>query len=377
MQFARIAGQQAARETFLKGYRENRLAHALLLRAPEGVGELAFANAIAQFINCDNPSAGDSCGSCPACKKISRGIHPDIHYVLPTALTGAEGKKMDHDALFPLFREQFFRNPYFSFREWIAVQEAENKQLTIHIAEVRDLKRKLMLKAFEGKFKVAIFWGAEKINQESANALLKLLEEPPDDTILILTCNDPGQLIMTIRSRCQMIHLHRVEDDTVAKELVANHGLSSEAASQVASLADGSISRAIEIACESDRSMDELFQTWLRAAFRGNYVEITAWTETIARSGREHQKLMLMYFLQKLRNTLFFQFGLEDRTFVTPQEREFQEKFRQFIRTQYMGDLSRLLEDTLFYISRNANAQMAYIMLCLRTHALLTGKSLI
>lgn len=377
MLFKDIIGQSKAKNSFLKMIAEQRLAHALILKGRTGIGKLAFATAIAQYINCENPGPTESCGSCGSCSKISKGIHPDVRYILPIVSSSKETKPTLSDDFFPQFRESFFGNPYFSTQEWIAQMDGENKQVGIKIAEIRDLKRRISLKAFEANYKVVIIWNAEKINNEAANAMLKLLEEPPEKTILILTVSDTGQLLTTINSRCQRIQMHRVEDAEIADYLQHHHQVSPDHALQLAQLADGDVCKAIELVKEANRSVSELYMAWLRVCARGNFAEIQDWVDILLKENKEFQKMFLAYALHKLRDSLLFSFQSNQTASATPEERDFLEKFARFVNLGNMTQMTRLVDDALYHISRNVNAQMVFSVLSLRFNSLLGGKVLI
>lgn len=146
---------------------------------------------------------------------------------------------------------------------------------------------------------------------------------------------------------------------------------------QIAQLADGALSRAIELVNESNKSLSELYMTWLRTCMKGNFAEIVIWVEQLSKENKEFQKLFMSYALQKVRDSLLFAFRAESLASSTPEEAAFQKKFSRFINLNGIEELSRLMEDSLYYISRNANTQMVLSVLSLRIHSLLTGKVLI
>lgn len=377
MQFKEVIGQKKAKDSFLKMVDEGRVPHALILKGKPGIGKLAFANAIAQYLNCESPSEADSCGKCASCSKIRKAIHPDVRFILPITSNKVDGKNPTSDDFVPQFREQFVTNPYYAFNAWVGQMQGENKQVGIRIHEIRELKRKISLKAFEGRYKVVIIWNAEKINTEAANAMLKLLEEPPDRTVILMTVSDTTALLTTINSRCQRIQMHRIDDATLAAHLKVTHQLPDDRALQIAQLAEGSVADAEEMVSESNRSLSELYMHWLRLCHKGEFGEIQDVVEQVSKENKEFQKLFLSYALQKLRDSLLFSFHADHLAATTAEEREFQQKFSKFIQLNGIAELSRLLEDSLYYISRNASSPMVMSVLSLRIHSLLTGKVLI
>ncbi len=377
MQFKEIIGQKKAKDSFLKMVSENRVPHALILKGKPGIGKLAFANAVAQYVNCEAQTPEDSCGVCSSCSKIKKGIHPDVRFILPIISNKVDGKNPVSDDFFPQFREQFFARPYYSFNTWVGQMQGENKQVGIRINEIRELKRKISLMAFEGRYKVVVIWNAEKINNEAANAMLKLLEEPPERTMIIMTVSDTSALLATINSRCQRIQMHRIDDATLADYLVATSGLNRDRALQIVQIAEGSVAEAEEMVHESNRSLSELYMQWLRICHKGEFGEIQDIVEQVSKENKEFQKLFLSYALQKLRDSLLFSFHADHLAATTAEERDFQQKFSKFIQLNGIDSISRLLEDSLHYISRNASSPMVLSVLSLRIHSLLTGKILI
>lgn len=377
MQFKEIIGQDKAKETIRGMVTEQRLPHAIILKGKPGIGKLAFANAMAQFINCENPTATDSCGVCASCVKIRKGIHPDVRFVLPIVSVAGTGAKTVTDDLFPMFREKFFKKPYFSMSSWVGLMAGENKQVGIRIHEIRELKRKMQLKSFEATYKVVIIWNAEKINREAANAMLKLLEEPPERTVMIMTVSDTTQLLTTINSRCQRVQLHRIPDPTMQSFLREEHSLSEDRALQVSQLAEGSVTKAVDLVNESNKSLSELYMNWMRITMKGQFAMIQEWVEGVTKENKEFQKLFLSYAIQKIRDSLLFAFDSSQLAASTKDEVEFQKKFSRYIQLNGIDKLARLLEDGLHFISRNANSQMVLTVLSLRIHSLLNGKVLI
>lgn len=377
MQFKEIIGQDKAKETIRGMVTDQRLPHAIILKGKPGIGKLAFANAMAQFINCENPTETDSCGVCASCVKIRKGIHPDVRFVLPIVSVAGTGAKTVTDDLFPMFREKFFVKPYFSMNSWVGLMAGENKQVGIRIHEIRELKRKMQLKSFEATYKVVIIWNAEKINREAANAMLKLLEEPPERTVMIMTVSDTTQLLTTINSRCQRVQLHRIPDSTMQGFLKEEYSLSEDRALQVSQLAEGSVTKAVDLVNEANKSLSELYMNWMRITMKGQFAMIQEWVEGVTKENKEFQKLFLSYAIQKIRDSLLFAFDSSQLAASTKDEVEFQKKFSRYIQLNGIDKLARLLEDGLHFISRNANSQMVLTVLSLRIHSLLNGKVLI
>ncbi len=374
VRFADLLGQEAAKNRIRESVAQGRLAHALLLVGPEGVGKLGMATAIAQYVNCEQPTAEDSCGSCSQCLKIQKGIHPDIHYLLPIISKVEGSKRWLSEDFFATFRESFFQDPYLSFSKWQQMLDGENKQLFISVHEIREIKRKISLKAFQAPIKVIIIWNAETIRQEGANAFLKLLEEPPEKTLIILTCSDASQLLSTINSRVQRVRMGRIPKADVQQYLERQHGLPSTEAEEYAAIAEGSPAKASEYLSDSSQEFSQLYIEWLRAVYQGHYDKIQERIEPIAAGNKEFQKLFLQVAVKKLRDSLLYQVGAQDLALSTRAEQDFQVKFSQLMDAQKVALIAKHMEDSYRYIAGNANSHMVLTSLSLRVHGVLRSQ---
>jgi len=371
VRFKDIIGQEEAKSRVLDAIKSGRLAHALMLVGPAGVGQLAFANAIAQFANCLNPEENDSCGKCSNCIKISKAIHPDVRFILPIISKIEGGKRYLSADYYEHFREPFAEDPYMSYAKWQRALGGENKQLFISVHEIRALKRGIFLKAFEAPYKVVIVWNAEQINTEGANAFLKLLEEPPDKTLLILTCSDPSKLLTTINSRCQRIPLSRIKPEQIKSYLMEVKEVDESTADELSRIAEGSISTASEYMSEHSQEMGDRYANWLRAVYTGQFDKILEQIEKIYQENKEFQKLFLELAVKKMRDSLLYQVGLPQLALVTEAEKGFQEKFSQVVSPAKVELITRELEDSHRYLSGNANAQMVFTDLSLKVHRIM------
>ncbi|MFK7923267.1 MAG: DNA polymerase III subunit delta' [Bacteroidia bacterium] len=370
MQFQELIGQTAAGQRVREALQHDRLAHAIMLTGPAGVGKLAFANAIAQYVNCLNPTENDSCGKCSSCIKIRKAIHPDLRFVLPIISKTEGGKRYLTQDYFGQFRDKFVEDPYFSFAQWQRTLGGESKQLFISVHEIRELKRNVFLKAFEAKYKVVIVWQAELINREGANAFLKLLEEPPDKTLIIMTCSDPSRLLTTINSRCQRIPLHRIPTPDIQNYLL-NKDVKSDAAEEIAAISEGSIGNAKEFLSESSQTISSTYAEWMRAIYTGDYAKILAQTETIFKESKEFQKLFLQVAIKKIRDSLLFHLQTPSLALATQKERAFQEKFSQIVDPEKVSRMAEELEKSRRSLSGNGNPQMIFTALSLRMHGII------
>lgn len=365
MLFADVVGQAATKHHFLHAVQQNRLPHALLLRGPAGVGKLPLALACAQYLVCQNPGQADSCGQCASCSKMAQGIHPDVHLAFPIFLQTVGGKTQTSDEFMDDFRRSVLVAPYLSLAVWGTALEAENKQLIISIAEVRELKRKMQLTAFEGSKKIVVIWHAEKINQEGANAFLKLLEEPPPDTHIILTLEEPAQLLPTILSRCQTLRVPPLHLQEVADYLTTCEQLQPRQAADLAVVADGSLSAALAALHHATDGMLDQFQRWMRLCYEGKFTGLHAFAEEIVQMPKESQKLFVQFALKKFRDALVIQAGAPALAQLQENEKAFITNFSKTLGLQGVERAAALLEETLMHINRNANPNLLWLQLSL------------
>jgi len=372
MRFQDIIGQEEAVHHIQDAIANNRLAHALLLVGPSGVGSLALAVALTQYVNCLNPTSDhDSCGKCSSCIKISKGIHPDIKYVLPIFSKTEGGKRLLSDSFFDQFRSHFFEDPYFSLDNWQETLGGVNKQLFISVHEIRELKKGIYLKSFEAKYKVLIIWHAELINKEGANAFLKLLEEPPERTLIIMTCSDPSKLLTTINSRCQRIRLSRIPKDQVQGYLQNQRGLPLEEAQDLALISEGSISQATALLSSHNQTLHQVYIEWLRAIYKGDYQDIQDHVGKILEESKEFQKRFLQVAVRKMRDSLLYHLGVHQLALAPKKEQAFQENFAKVMNPDKVEEAVALIEDSLRALTGNTNPQMVLTALSLRMHGIL------
>lgn len=368
-----IVGQNEVKTRLLKMVNDNRLPHALLLTGYEGSGNLAMAVAFSQYLFCTNKQATDACGQCPSCIKTSKLIHPDLHFVFPIAKSKDIKSSAD---LIKEFREAFLENPYLSLTDWFDTLGAENKQPIIPVEESGHIIRELSYTSYEGLYKIMVIWQPEKMNTEAANKLLKVLEEPPEQTIFLLACNYPDQLLATIISRVQQIPFLRITENEIKNSLIKNFGVTEENASQAAYLSDGSFNEAKKILKQGDDQLSFLqhFQTFMRLALNFNCDKALTWIDQNATTGREKQKQFLQYSLEIFRDCLMYNFGSRDLVRLSGSEKQFLEKFAPYINHRNYEMLVEEFNSNCYYIERNANPKILFMDLLMKTNELINLK---
>ena len=242
MLFKEIIGQEATKQQLRQAVREGRIPHAQLFAGVSGIGKLQLALAYAQYLNCPHRTDEDSCGVCPTCLQFEKLQHPDLHFVFPIVKTDAGDTC---DAFLEPWREIILANHYFDLDDWHKALGVETKQSMIYEKESGEILHKLSLKPYGNGYKVMIIWQPEKMNGTTANKLLKLLEEPPAQTVFILVSEHPEELLSTIQSRVQMIRIPRLETETIAHALMTK-GVDATRATDVARIAKGSYLAALK-----------------------------------------------------------------------------------------------------------------------------------
>jgi DNA polymerase III subunit delta' len=372
MTFADVVGQEAAKATLQRSLAAGRLPHALLMRGPAGVGKLPLALAIAQRVNCTAVTAeGDACNSCPSCHKLSQFIHPDLHLLVPyiksAAAKGANALSGADDAVVAI-RPMLAADSYLTLEQYAEGLGGENKQLVIPIDAVRELRRRLQLKNFEAATKVVIIWHAEKLNPEAANALLKVLEEPPDHTLFLLTLEEPSTLMPTLVSRCQGLRMGPLPRPVIEDWLVRTQGIDPARARAASAISEGSLPAAIGALSESEAVITEQLQAWLRQCYGGQFVALQQWAQEMAGQPKEQQKVFLHYALTQLRDALALVAGAPELVVAAEAERTFIENFSKNVSVDALDRMAHALEEGLHHLTRNANASLTLLDLSLSLH---------
>jgi len=383
MLFSEIIGQQEIKKRFINTVTEQRIPHAQLLRGPEGVGKLALAIAYAQYICCENRSATDSCGVCPSCVKYKKMAHPDLHFVFPV-IKPAGRQTVVCDDFIAEFRKMVLNKMYFSVNEWYAEISGDAKQGLIYSNESEEIIRKLSLKTYESEYKIMIIWLPEKMHGTCANKLLKILEEPPEKTVFLMVSNEPDQIITTILSRSQHVHIPRLREAEIANALLRNEELEiePESANYAAHIANGSYLNAMSILNEGDENKQnfERFRMIMRLAWNvGNKKDhaslktLRSWSDEMAAAtlGRERQKNFLVYAQRMTRENFIRNIQQPELNYLTSTESEFSHKFSPFINERNVEDLMSEFSLAERQIEQNVNAKMVFFDLVLKVIMLL------
>lgn len=373
MLFAEVIGHSEIKSRLINSVKESRISHAQLFTGPEGSGNMALALAYAQYIFCKQPNDIDACGVCPSCQKVKKLVHPDLHFAYPVALS--KDVRVSTDVI-AQWRESVIANPYQNVNDWFGFLDAENKQPIIATEESQEIIRKLNLTTYEGGYKIMIIWMPEKMNAAASNKLLKILEEPPDNTLFLLVCENDDQLIITIKSRTQLVKVHKLKDEEIIAKLISQD-VDPEKAAQIAFLSDGNYNAALKFLDEEEvHGNDYLlaFQALMRSTLKFNTEKVFSWVDDIAKRGREEQKNFLSYSLHLVRECLMYNYQVEPLVKLTQTEKEFVSKFAPYINNKNCTLFIEEFNKASYQIERNANAKILFADLCFKTNEFLNVK---
>ena len=369
MLFKEVIGNNSVKKQLIEAVRNNRISHAQLFSGKSGSAKLALALSYAQFLNCENRSAVDSCGICSSCLKFNNLSHPDLHLVVPVLKT-KEVQKPVSDHFIRQWRDFIINNYYGSLNGWIDSFGTENKsgqQGTIYKDEANNIHKKLSLKNYEAEYRVVLIWMPERMNLEVSNKLLKLFEEPPKGTIFLLVTENTNQLLPTIISRLQTI---KITDFTV-EDIVNHFGeqvLSLEKAKQLRNLTDSDLGKITQILEDKEGELDLFsdFSVWMRLTYKMDIHGISKWVDTLSLKGRKHQNLFLSYAIKMVRECLIYNFASDTLLKTNENEFAFLTKFSPFIHEENSVMITEKLEESIRAINRNANAKILFFELSLQ-----------
>ncbi len=367
MLFKDVIGQLSVKERLIRMVTEQKVSHALLFSGPQGAGLLPMALAFAQYLNCHHPGADDSCGVCPACIKSAKLVHPDLHFVFPI-FKKKDSEKPVCDDFIDNWREFVPANPYFTDHEWFSFLNAEKAQGKIYTNEGGEIIRKLSLKTFEGKYKIMIIWQPEKMHPFAANKLLKILEEPPLNTVFILVSNYPARILPTILSRTQNLEFPSIDDEALKLALKTHFGVSGEQAHMVARIVQGDFIKARDI-LERGTEKQLFFDTFaklMRISYSRNLAEMTQWVDGVAGMPREQIKQLLSYVIDMLRESYIANFNLAELVYANPGEDAFISKFKSFVNDKNVQPMVGEISLALAHIEQNGNLKLVLFDMSLK-----------
>ena len=401
MQFKKIIGQKETKEQLVQMVQHNRLSHALLFLGKEGSGALSLAIAFAQYIVCEKvngkkaalstPSLfgeaspvseelsviNDSCGVCSGCIKANHLMHPDIHYSYPV-ITKKSGEKPISTDFISEWREFFLIHPYGNVYDWLQFIHAENKQGNITAEECNDINRKISLKSFESEYKILIIWMPEYLTK-NGNKLLKLIEEPPPNTLFILVAENEGLVLPTILSRTQLVKIPLLTTTEIEVALEIVSGVRIEKAQQIAALSEGNYREALQLLQNVEDDWQLILRDWLNMLVKKNLAGQVKWIEDISKQGREKQKQFLKYFTHLLEQAIRLKSipSLVKNAETANGEQDFALRLNKLCSIPQQEAIINELDKASYYVERNANGKMLFHALSIKLYHIINNNSLI
>ncbi|MEP7109027.1 MAG: hypothetical protein ABI760_13625 [Ferruginibacter sp.] len=402
MQFEKVIGQKEIRERLIQIVQHNRLSHALLFLGKEGSGALPLALAFAQYMVCAQvngkikktpdtsifgepepfgnqpPFVPDSCGVCSACIKANQLIHPDIHFSYPVIPKRSGDKPISTDYITE-WREFVSIHPYGNVYDWLQFIGAENKQGNITSEECNDITRKISLKSFESEYKILVIWMPEYLTK-NGNKLLKLIEEPPSNTLFLLVAENEDLVLPTILSRTQLVKIPALADLEVESALALRSGVPIEKAQQIAALSAGNYREALQLLQHVEDDWQAILREWLNMISKENLAGQVKWIEEMSKQGRERQKQFLKYFTHLLEQAIRLDLVDENEPgafTIAANEKDFARRLNKLCNISQQEAIVRELDKASYYIERNANGKMLFHALSIKLYHIITNNSLI
>ncbi len=371
MRFNDIIGLGEIKNKLAKSAQRNH--HAQIFSGPPGSGNLALALAYASYITCESPSEKDSCGKCTSCIKIDKFIHPDFHFIFPVSSTPKwKGKDVISSNFLPEWRSFLSLNPFVTLEDWVNHFGGENKQAYISKEESRQIIQKLSLKAFEAEYKIMLIWLPEWMHPSAANAILKILEEPPQKTLFLLVSNSHERLLTTITSRAQLVNVRAFNIDEVKEFVISNSGGNNARIDHLAQLSEGNLSLALNyLDQEITEQTGQRFSEWMRLCWQNNFELLVSKADEFQSMSKLAQKHLISSGLTLLRNALLSDKGLTKLMRVNEDERDFVSKFGKAFNLSKIEIISNELNEAFYHLERNANPKMTFLDLSIQINMIL------
>lgn len=391
MLFKDVIGQSEVKQHLTEMVQLNRLSHALLFLGKQGSGALPLAMAFVQFVVCEKVNGRsasnqqgaslfgfdkpvdivedgklwqDACGECPACNKARQMVHPDIHFSYPV-ISKKSGDKPKSTDFAAEWREFFLQNAYSNVYDWLQFIGAENKQGNITAEECNDIIRQLSLKSFESEYKILLMWMPEYLGKEG-NKLLKLIEEPPANTLFVLVAESEELILPTILSRTQLVKIPLLENAEVENALVERNQTPPEQAKLISGIAQGDYHEALQLLQHAEEDWLSLLREWMNVTLKANNIAQVKWIDEVSKLGREKQKQFLRYYNHLLEQCVRLRILGTDNLTLSDTERDFAQRLNKIASVTQQQAIINELDNASYFIERNANGKMLFHALTIK-----------
>lgn len=368
MRFKNIPGHKEIKKELISLVENDRVPHAILFTGPSGNGKLALAMAFAAYLQCDGEKTDDKCGKCIACKKTDKIIHPDINFVLPTISAGK--KSLPSSQFLTQWRDILNKDIYIDLHDWMQFIEAENKQPNIAKVSVEEFINSYNYKIYEGNKKISIIWNAELLGNEG-NRILKLIEEPPKDSLIILVADDTSKVLPTILSRCQIIKAPPFSDEELIEWANKQTYANSDNIIQLISIAEGNINILNKLLNEGVNDFFINLLSWFRICYQGKSSDLLEHSEKFSKNSKDDQKNFFRYGLTFLEQTLKSYFLPREEIKMLDSEYDSMLKISKILNEDKIFKIIDLFNKDIRYLERNANPKLLVFDTSLRIHEVL------
>ncbi len=373
MKFKEIPGNEICKQRLIDMVDNDRIPHALLLEGPEGIGKLAMARAMAQYIHCTNKQSGDSCGECAACRQHQALNHIDTFYVFPVVKLDKMNTPPISDDFLAEWKEFLADGMYADINKWATFFNKKNSHPVTYVTESASLLHKLSFTTHTSRYKVIVWWLPERMNEEASNKLLKMIEEPFPDTLFIMVSNNPKAILPTIYSRVQRIEMRRLSDADVAGILESTHSIDPTDAMSIAHISDGNMIKAYAN-IQTDNDANEFFDffvTLMRLAYQRKIKDLREWSSDLTALGRERELSFYEYAIRLIRENFIFNFNTPDLNYMNRKETGFSTNFARFITERNVEKLIEVFDKARIDIAGNANGKVVNLDVAIKVILLL------
>lgn len=376
MQFDGIPGHTKVKENLRHLADTDTIPHAILLSGPSGIGKMNVARTFVQYAHCKNRRGGEPCGECSSCRQHQHFNHPDLHFIFPIVKNKAQKIETSADRI-ELWRQMLQQCPGMIPEYWMSLIEAGNSQPRIYVEDADYIVRADSYSSFSSKYKFFLIWLPEKMNPETANKLLKVIEEPTEGTVFLLVSNNDSELLPTIFSRTQRFNMRPVEEGEMMSYLTNRYHMDSATAGHIARLSHGSIAKADEFAGHTGERLEfqELFIDIMRNAYGKNPGRLREIGDKASGLGREKLRRFLEYMASMVRENFIYNLRLKSLTSMTPEEERFSERFSPYIHYANVEEMDAAIMAASRDIERNGNGKLILFSLFLQIIPLLHRKA--
>ncbi len=362
MKLSDVVGNEAVKRELKKQIQTGKIPHAQIFLGMEGSGTLPMAMAFAQALQCESPVESDACGTCDSCKRAGKMIHADIEYSFPYF-----GNKFTSNNFLPGWREINLSDPYFVLSDWTSKNGWSTNNPNIYSIEIENIVNRINQRKFEGRHKIMVLWLPEYLGKDG-NRLLKFIEEPPPDTLIVMVAQSADNILSTLLSRCRIIPFAPLENGLISRYLINKYGVGEREADIYAAMSEGNIGEAVRLHREGLDKIPDLFVSFIRAAYSGSGNMIYDWSEEFAKLDKSEHRQFFIFGLQFFKLMLRMKFidgvGLSFNADLDKAARYLLKN----IKFTLFKEVTDFFDKGIYYLERNVNIRILGTVAVVRVH---------